>query len=740
MPIGTNTTAVPRLRKSVLLIAAGFLLLIGMSPTADAQQPPPNQKPLQLLLYSPMNVDGDVATASTTLQLHNPNNAAFKYTLAIRNATAKNTNLPADWVVAFYGSDNKPGGPMLEGTAAADRTFPVRVDLSHAIEAGESTAELQCNGAKIANLSLRKEQGLPFKVSLEGNPAEKPEIEFIQGSPLDLRFKNDDAMYYPVFWELSVKGKAVGDSVMVGPNGSTKFTVKPDDAWFSSWQSLFRSEAVDGVLALGYKPQGASGAYPSKTIPIKAKLTYFNSSARDVWTMIIILIILAIGGLASVYVNVDLVNRLKAITISKRVGQLARVIGEIGPQLTSPLRVSLWLERYRITGTLPHGALFTPETAATLAQLDDDTKALQKRVDLATQISDAIKREQAAINASGVAPSLMEQVTKNLADAQGLLKKSVLSDAEMQKIQSLLGAAVNILDRLGQEDDALEKAIGTRLEILKKQFDTSALGDMVCAQIKSQAPLPFTLLDQNPQPSSQSDRDMNTRKLAVIFDLVRMKSADAEIIACLARQDFGSLPTAELLLAQLKDKVSLDDLRAELTADPPRARIEIDRDAVRMNTSIMMKLLFNTARFNGVAAKRRIEVTWNFGHANFTEKGWEVDHYFPAVRPDPRSQNPLDKEPYRVTVTFKDIDQVPIPMPTPIALPVKVTQAKSEGRGHSAVELQRWAVGFFVALIGLFAGAKEKILSLDTASAIFAIFLLGFGIDMVKNLLVQKSS
>ncbi len=687
-----------------------------------------------------MNVDGTATTASTTLQLHNPNNVAFKYTLAIRNATAKNTNKSADWVIAFYGADNKPSGPMLEGTAAANQTFPIRVDVSHAIEAGESSADLQCNGTKIGDLTLRKEQGLPFKVSLDGNPTEKPEIEFIQGSPLDLRLKNDDSLYYPVSWDLSVKGKSVGDSIMVGPNGTTKFTVKPQDTWFSWWDSLFRSEAVDGALTLGYKPQGASGAYPSKTIPIKAKLTYFNPSARDVLAMFIILIFLAIGGLVSVYVNVDLVNRLKAITIGKRIGRLATVIGEVGPQLTSPLRVSLWLERYRITGTLPHGILFTPETAAILAQLLDDANALQKRVDLATQISDAIKREQGAVKGGGVAPSLVEQVTKSLADAQDLLKKSVLNDAELQKIQSLLGAAVNILDRLGQDDDALEKVIGTRLEVLKKKFDTNILGDTVCAQIKLQAPLPFNLLDQTPLPSSQSDRDMNTRKLAVIFDLVRMKSADAAIIACLARQDFGSLPTAELLLAQLKDKASLNDLRSELTANPPRARIEIVRDAVRVNMPIMMKLLFNTDRFNGVAAKRCIEVTWHFGHADFTEKGWEVNHYFPAARPNPRSQNTQDKEPYCVTVTFKDTDQVPIQTPTPIALLVKVTEAKSEGRGHSAVEVQRWAVGFFVAVVGLFAGAKEKIISLDTAGAIFAIFLLGFGIDMAKNLLVQKSS
>jgi hypothetical protein len=43
-----------------------------------------------------------------------------------------------------------------------------------------------------------------------------------------------------------------------------------------------------------------------------------------------------------------------------------------------------------------------------------------------------------------------------------------------------------------------------------------------------------------------------------------------------------------------------------------------------------------------------------------------------------------------------------------------------------------------VALVGLFAGAKEKILSLDTAAAILAVFLIGFGVDFVKNMLPPK--
>jgi hypothetical protein len=683
-------------------------------------------------------VDGGAATASTTMQLHNPNTAAYKYTLVIQNAKAKNTNRPADWVVSFYGADNKPGGPLLDGKASPNQSFAVRVDISHAVEAGESSAELQCNNVKIADLRLVKEQGFPFKVSLEGNPAEKPEVEFVQGNQLDLRLKNDDAMHYPLSWEFFLKGKAVSGTTLVGPNGSTKFSMTPDDSWFSLWQSFFRSETADGTLTLGYRPEGAAGAYPSKTIPIKAKLSYYSPAARDIVAMVFVLAIRAAGGIASPYFNVDLVNRLKAISINERVGQLSRVIGEIGPPLSSPLRVSLWLERYRISGTLPRGILFTPEIAAILAQSDADTEVLKQRVDLATQISDAIKREQAAINAGSAAPSLMEQVTKNLLDAQDLLKKSVLSNSETEKVKSLLGIASNILDKLGQPDADLETAIAGRLTAVRARFTPNVLADPICGQIKTQAPIPFAQLDPNAPPTSQSDRDMNTRKLAVIADLVQMQSADPDTVACLARQDFGSLATAELLLAQLKDRVSLNDLIAELTANPPRVYFTIDRDAVRVNTPIMMRLMFNKSRLNGAAAKRRIEVTWNFGHDNFTEKGWEINHYFPHPRPDKDSKDPLAAGPYQVSVTFKDTDQVPIIAPNPITHDVEVTAARPEGRGHAAVEVQRWAVGFFVALIGLFAGAKEKILSLDTAGAIFALFLLGFGIDMAKNLLVQK--
>jgi hypothetical protein len=43
-------------------------------------------------------------------------------------------------------------------------------------------------------------------------------------------------------------------------------------------------------------------------------------------------------------------------------------------------------------------------------------------------------------------------------------------------------------------------------------------------------------------------------------------------------------------------------------------------------------------------------------------------------------------------------------------------------------------------MLGLFAGAKDKSMTLDTLGVLFAVFLLGFTIDMAKNLLIPKQS
>jgi hypothetical protein len=42
-------------------------------------------------------------------------------------------------------------------------------------------------------------------------------------------------------------------------------------------------------------------------------------------------------------------------------------------------------------------------------------------------------------------------------------------------------------------------------------------------------------------------------------------------------------------------------------------------------------------------------------------------------------------------------------------------------------------------LLGLVAGAKQKLMKLDIATALVGVFLIGFGADAVKNLITKQS-
>ena len=697
---------------------------------------------LNLLSYDPINVDGAGNTASTRLRLRNPDAInKSKCTLSMTDFTSSNTGKRMGVVATFYDKDT-PGPPPAAGRAVgsavaveaeAGQEIGVKVDFAHLVEAGESKAKLYCDDKVMGELIALKQIGLPFKITVNENPPDKPELAFVKGKALSVQLKNDDPVTYPFSWEVLVKGKSVKGTGTIGANDVTTIEVAPDDAWFSGYHSFFKDETPpDGKLILRYKPAGAlmADAFPAKTVAIKPRLSAYPLDRRELQTTLLILLVLAFGGILSSYFNVDLVNRLRMVGIKRRMGNLAKQTGEIAPQLTSQLRVTLLLEHKRITAELPHGILFTPETASLLTQCGTDADGLETRVNLATQVSDAAVREARALQTGTLAPSLADRVDRDLSGAQDLLKKSGISSAEVQRVQSLIADAVNVLDNLNAPDPALEQTLTSRMQELQAKFTDAVKQDPIFVRLQQEAPVPFAMLSSGGSVGSQADRDANSRKLLVVYDLIQIRfQMTDEMIQSLRRQDPLSLQNAELLLREAKDEVTPNDLQTAIAAKPPQIAIVIDRDVVRVNRSSMMRLVFHNPRYNQAAAKRLIECTWHFGHDNLTERGWEIYHYFPKPGA------------YQVTVTFRDENQTPIPQgDPPKQLDLTVYPPYQKGRSQWAIEIQRWLIGFLVAVLGLFAGAKDKILTLDTLGAIFAVFLLGFTIDMAKNLVIPKQT
>jgi hypothetical protein len=696
---------------------------------------------LQLLTFDPINVDGAGNTASTRLRLKNPdkqNQAGC--TLSIRDFISANTGRAMGVVATFYDKDN-PGspptsgravGPAVKVQAAANEDFFVKVDFAHMVEAGESKGDLYCDDKPLLPLIAVKQLGLPMKLAVNESPPEKPELTFVKGQLVNVQLRNDDPFTYPFAWDLQVKGKSTQGRGTIGPNDVATIAITPIPEWFSSYQSFLKDEIVDGKLTLRYEPKGAQAAdsYPSKSIPIKAKLNDLPPGERDLRAAFVILCVLAFGGILSSYFNVDLVNRLRLVGMKTHLNALAKQTGEMAPQLTSQLRVALLLEHKRVAAEFPRGILFTPETASVLARCATDIDALDVRVTFVAQIADAVARQGRALDASLLAPSLADRIDRDLASAEDLLKKSSLSPPEVQKIQTWIADALSILDNMDIPDPVLEQTLTSRLQDLLAKFIDPVKQDPIFVAIKQQVPVPFILLAQSGAGGSQAERDANSRRLMVVWDLIQMQiQPTPELIGSLHRQDLGSLRNAELLVREAKDEIKPEDLQAAISAKPPQFSIIIDRDVVRVNRASMMRVVFNNPRYNQAAAKRLIDCTWSFGHDNLTERGWEIYHYFPQTQT------------YQVTVAFRDNNSVEIKQEQPAKrLDVKVQPLYPEGGSHWAIEIQRWLIGFLVAVLGLFAGAKDKIVTLDTLGAIFAVFLLGFAIDMAKNLVVTKQA
>ena len=577
---------------------------------------------------------------------------------------------------------------------------------------------------KIGTLTAVKEQGLPFKVALNGNPTEKPAIEFVMGKTTDLYWNNGDQMTYPVAWELVVKNKTVSGCELVGPGGKS-FSVPPKPEWFSPYESLLKAQVVDGRFNYRYESKGLHFSQPiTKTMPVEVHLTYWSGDKESLVPALIILVILAFGGALSTYIKVDLGNRLRRIKLRRRLDGLARTTGEAGPQLGSRLRVALLLERKHLTDVLPSGWLFTPGRGSALDKVAVAAHSLKTRVNLAVRISDARVSQGKVMALANTAPTLMDRVDKHLSGAEALLEKSTLTTAEKEKAESLIAQATTILDNAGTPDANLEKDLEKNLDALVAKFANIPNQNPIRAQIEREAPIPLGFLNKaHAKLASQPDEDMNLRKLELIHDLVQMnRQVSSELLEYLNLQDMAALRSAELLLRQWKEGITKADVRNAIRADPPALFMQIDRNFVRANQAVMMRVVFHDPRYNQAAARRLIQCEWHFDDKQ-TEKGWEIYHYFPVSKP------------YRVRVTLNDQKTPNVPLGAGVTLDVDVQAERAEDESLWFVEVQRWLVGFVVAVILTLAAAKETIVSLDTLDAIIAIFVIGFAIDVTKNVL-----
>ena len=164
---------------------------------------------LAVLDNPPLVVDPTANSAAGWLLLQNISAAPANFTLSAGPFVSLTTSqaLAARISLGTSGTPYLTVREMVPGS-----NLPVKVDVSNFLETGEATAPVQANGAVLAVLRAER-AGAPFGVTLDGTPAEKPEVAMKPDAEASLVLRNADAVNYRVGWELEAGGHVVTNGV-----------------------------------------------------------------------------------------------------------------------------------------------------------------------------------------------------------------------------------------------------------------------------------------------------------------------------------------------------------------------------------------------------------------------------------------------------------------------------------------------------------------------------------------------
>jgi len=208
----------------------------------------------------------------------------------------------------------------------------------------------------------------------------------------------------------------------------------------------------------------------------------------------------------------------------------------------------------------------------------------------------------------------------------------------------------------------------------------------------------------------------------------RLNGRRDQLLQLLGTRDWRTLRAARGLVEQMRQNIYPEDLIEALRAK--KASITIDQQVARPYSPLELCVCFDVYQYNHAKALEQLRCVWTFDDG-LTEKGWYVCHFY--------------QEPAERTITA----DIPLSIAAATAGTsdaIQFTQKLSVRQTTSSFSKQyllagglRFAIAFFIALVGLVGGARDQLAKLDVLPALIAVFLLGFGADTIKNVFTQKN-
>lgn len=617
----------------------------------------------------------------------------------------------------------------------AGETLLIRVQVSNLWEAGEAEAPLRLNGRQVGKLIATKYR-LPFGVRVDAADPARPEITLQRGQAYDIALKNEDPLNYEVDWSLSLpRGTPQAGHVVLTPGGSAKFTIVDDPRWYEGFAGLLKDHDADAKLTLGFRPPDAPNPFwPAKVVPVKFHLRYVSENVRA-WLVDFILILILVAGAAFSFAgSVSLPNRLKRSDRRERLLRLAQRTGGISHKVDSRLRVVAGVQRQRLSELLKSRSSMSPDLSRIFEQVDRGALILERQVALAERI-DAAHARLASLDAKSAPPSCLGDAQDIVWKAAETISHVTPSDADLGQAEKLMDAAQGLMDKAEGYNADFAKKIIDRLNDVTSRLQPFQATEAY-QKLSTALPGVVASLGTATVPATYGDSawlDGNVARLELMLQFVQIYQAvrdrealDRQLVRLshwLSLQSFYALHKGLVLIREAREGVYPSDLALAGWSGSPR--IEIDPAVAQPYDLVRYSIHFDDPRLNSAAARDEFEGRWMFGHDEYREVGWDPFHYFPRAGGFEVAfefQSEGDREGIRLT---RRIEVAP-------------TREGWYQLDRNRVELARFVIMLVPALFGLLAGAREQFLKMDMASAFFAVFLLGFGSDTIKNLVSQS--
>lgn len=719
--------------------------------------------PAQPSLVEPTIMAVDPATSNTSGQIRLTNLSAAPITkilLSVGPFISKTSGLDVGAKATFEGADDGGKPTFAIDALAPNAVVLVKIDVTNLWEAGEAEAALYNNGTEIGKVrAVKYRPAFGVKLVSAGATGEgadtHPVLEFQEGISGQMTLKNEDAMTYPVGWELTVGGKTIKSTqpVLLPPSSTIAVSLPPPAEWFSSVNGYFRDETRDGTLNLTLQPP-LSTAYPllpQSSQPVKVTLRNTSPAKQTALALLVVFVALLAGALSSLLMRDFIPNRLRRIKLSERLEEVDRSLQKVAARTKdSSLSVPVSVERTRLLAVLEEVPFYNPEIKTVFTQTQKDIDTLNKRIGVMQELAnlwDLLWQKQ-----KSVAPTLILEAREKASDGILLLKRTEILDKNLDGPKAQFAAARETLAG-SKDNDELKKTLAARVTELGAVFTDDAIKGAYASfepQIAKLRPaIDPAYADPENIPSNKFfEVDMGIRLLDLIRGYVKAKPTDPAkpelqieydrqlkpLQSHLEKQNYDGLRDATNIVKQAQQGIFSSTLINALKA-PNDIYVE-GKGTVKQNQSTRLAATFFDKDFNHCVARDSLSCLWEFDHKKTAEpvrsKGWETWHYFPDAGDFPVKLSFIDEATRRPIV--KDNGEV-----LSFVKSIKVEDGKSPLWGERAkIEAMLFLVTLFAALVALIAGARENLQKPDIAAALIAIFLLGFSADTVKNLLTAS--